>query len=163
MAEKKPIEIDYCKEAMEMHLKELPPRDVNIIVASIAKVVNGELNDINLVLNKIDEKTGEIIKIKVPVKSFLRCDSIKNSLAKLGITATKINNYLNPEKVQVKPKVEPKETGKPTSIYEVKRFIYNALKERYGDSVISKRYDKEIVIETVSVGNSKVSIKLESI
>lgn len=157
MAVKKPIEIDYCKEAMEMHLKELPPRDVNIIVASIAKVVNGELNDINLVLNKIDEKTGEIIKIKVPVKSFLRCDSIIKLLLSLGISGTKISNYLESlENPNSKVKLEI--SNKPVDLNEVKRFIYDTLKEKYGDAVISKRYAKDIVINTQTEKNGVTDV-----
>lgn len=158
MANKKPIEVDYCKEAMEMYLKELAPRDIDIIVYNISKVINGELNDIDLVLNKVDEKTKEIIKIKVPVKSFLRCESIKDSLEKLGVSRTKVSKYLEPLENVNKPKVVD---NKPTSIFEVKGIIYNALKEKYGDAVISKRYDKDIVIDTLSEGKSKVSIKLE--
>ena len=161
MAEKKPIEVDYCKEAMDANLKTLPPRDIEIIIANIAKVLNGELNDINIVLNKVDEKTNKVNKIKIPVKSFLRCDIIRDGLKKLGITNAKINRYLGVEETPVKPRVETKVENiptKPASDNEVKRFIYQALKEKYGDFVISKKYDKDIVVQT-KIDN--VCIKLD--
>ena len=92
--EKKPIKVDYCKEAMEKNLSALTPRDIDLIVINLVKVVNGELNDLEIEWNKFDEKTKKPYKVIVPVKSFLRCDSIQKSLMSLGVSERKIQEFI---------------------------------------------------------------------
>lgn len=53
--------------------------------------------------------------------------------------------------------------NKPVNLQEVKEFIYNSLKRRYGNYVISERDNEDIVIDTKTnyLGNSDVWISLE--
>ncbi len=51
---------------------------------------------------------------------------------------------------------------KPKDIEEVQKFIFEKLKEEYGDNVLSEKPSNEIVIDTETkfYGNSDVWIKL---
>lgn len=90
---KEPIIIDYSKEALEMYLSKLSVRDIDVITYNIAKLLNGELNKLEIEWNRVDEKTNEPYIVKVPAKSFLRTDTIKKSLASIGVSETKILQY----------------------------------------------------------------------
>lgn len=61
------------------------------------------------------------------------------------------------------PLYEYTNTYKPKDLQEVKDFIFEALKEKYGDAVISKKDEKHVVIDTQTKqwGNSDVWISLE--
>ncbi len=52
---------------------------------------------------------------------------------------------------------------KPKDIEEVEKFIFDKLKEEYGDNVLSTKPSKQIVVdtETYHYGNSDVWIDLE--
>ena len=53
--------------------------------------------------------------------------------------------------------------NKPVNLQEVKEFIYNSLKRRYGNYVVSERDNDDIVIDTKTnyLGNSDIRISLE--
>lgn len=55
-----------------------------------------------------------------------------------------------------------KNTIKPKNIEEVQKFIFEKLKEKYGDGVLSEKPSDTIVIDTDTeyCGNSDVWIKL---
>ena len=61
------------------------------------------------------------------------------------------------------PLYEETDTYKPKDLHEVKDFIFEALKKKYGDAVISKKDKKHVVIDTQTKqwGNSDVWISLE--
>ncbi len=52
---------------------------------------------------------------------------------------------------------------KPKDIEEVEKFIFDKLKEEYGDNVLSEKPSKQIVVDTETkyYGNSDVWIDLE--
>lgn len=85
--------VDYCKEAMEMHLAKLSERDIDLITYNLAKVIHGSRNDVDITMNRIDDE-GKPHMIKIPSKSFLRTDTIRNELKSIGISEIKIDRYL---------------------------------------------------------------------
>lgn len=93
MAEKRIPVVDYCKEAMELHVAKLSERDLDLISYNLAKVVCGSKEDLDITLNRLDEDMNPS-KVKVPAKSFLRTDKIRNELKSIGISEVKIDKYL---------------------------------------------------------------------
>ena len=93
MDEKRIPVVDYCKEAMEMHVAKLSERDLDLISYNLAKVVHGSREDVDITLHRLGEN-GEPTKVKVPSKSFLRTDKIRNELKSIGISEVKIDKYL---------------------------------------------------------------------
>lgn len=93
MAEKRIPVVDYCKEAMEMHLAKLSERDIDLISYNLAKVIHGTRNDVDITMHRIDEE-GKPQAIKIPSKAFLRTDKIRNELKSIGISEIKIDKYL---------------------------------------------------------------------
>ena len=89
-----PIVVDYCKEAMEKQISKLSARDIDLIVINIAKAIHASKENVDIFMAKKNEKTGVTTNIKIPVKSFLRTNTIKNELKAIGFTDSKINNYL---------------------------------------------------------------------
>ena len=61
------------------------------------------------------------------------------------------------------PMFQELQYDKPVDLQEVKEFIYNSLKRKYGNHVISERNSKDVVIDTKTkyLGNSDVWISLE--
>lgn len=61
------------------------------------------------------------------------------------------------------PMFQELQYNKPVNLQEVKEFIYNSLKRRYGNYVVSERDNDDIVIDTKTnyLGNSDVWISLE--
>ena len=160
---KEPVLVDYCVEAMEMHLSKLSPRDIDSIVINLAKLINGEIDTLDITMNRTDEK-GEISQVRVPAMSFLRTDTSKDALMKLSIPEAIITGYMNRNSViSGVAGIVSIEDKRPNDLNEVRRFIYQALKNRYGTAVISKQGSKDIVIDTKTKhqGNSDVWIKLD--
>ena len=93
MAEKKIPTVDYCKEAMEIHLAKLSERDIDLISYNLAKVIHGVRNDVDITMHRIDEK-GNPRAVKIPSKAFLRTDIIQNELKSIGISQSKIDRFL---------------------------------------------------------------------
>ena len=85
MTEKRIPVVDYCKEAMEMHVAKLSERDLDLISYNLAKVVHGSKEDVDITLHRLGED-GKPTKVKVPSKSFLRTDKIRNELKSIGIS-----------------------------------------------------------------------------
>lgn len=61
------------------------------------------------------------------------------------------------------PMFQELQYDKPVDLQEIKEFIYNSLKGKYGNYVISEKGNKDIVIDTKTnyFGNSDVWISLE--
>lgn len=93
MAQKKIPVVDYCKEAMELHVAKLSERDIDLISYNLAKVLYGVRNDVDITMHRIDEK-GNPYVVKIPSKAFLRTDKIRNELKSIGISEAKIDKYL---------------------------------------------------------------------
>ena len=91
---KEPVLVDYCVEAMELQLSKLPPQNIDVIVVNLARLIKGEINTLEITMNKYDEK-GKIEQVKVPAMSFLRTDIIKKELMSLNIPEDSINRYIN--------------------------------------------------------------------
>lgn len=94
MAEKRIPVVDYCKEAMEVHVAKLSDRDLDLISYNLAKVVHGSREDVDITLHRLGED-GKPTQVKVPSKSFLRTDKIRSELKSIGISEFKIDQYLN--------------------------------------------------------------------
>lgn len=151
--------VDYCKEAMEMHLSKLSPKDIEKLTYNLAVLLKGKIETLDIALNRIDDKTNKPYKVLVPAVSFLRTDAIKKSLNAVGISESEIQKYID----KVTPaKADLKEKSTQISVNEVKRFIYDSLKEKYGDAVITSKYEKDIVINASKDKNgNNICIKLE--
>jgi hypothetical protein len=93
MAQKKIPVIDYCKEAMELHLAKLSERDIDLIAYNLAKVIHGVRNDVDITMHRMDSD-GKPQAVKIPSKAFLRTDKIRNELKSIGISDYKIDQYL---------------------------------------------------------------------
>lgn len=93
MAEKRIPTVDYCKEAMEMHVAKLSDRDLDLISYNLAKVVHGSKEDVEITMHRIGDD-GEPTAVKVPSKSFLRTDRIRKELKSIGISEMKIDKFL---------------------------------------------------------------------
>ena len=85
--------VDYCKEALEMHLVKLSERDIDLISYNLAKVIHGARKDVEITMHKMDEQ-GNASAVKIPSKSFLRTDKIRNELKSIGISEAKIDKFL---------------------------------------------------------------------
>lgn len=150
------ITVDYCKEAMELQISKLSSDDIDRLVEQLAKLINNGITDLDIIMNKADEKNN-IKRVKVPIISFLRTDIIKNALIALGIKRKQITEYI--DHYNSKPKSN--EDTRPLDIIEIKRFIYDALKEKYGSAVVSNMYDATVVVNTKHNNNDSVMISLD--
>ena len=95
MADKKIPVVDYCKEALDLHLAKLSERDIDLITINLAKMIYGSKNDVDIFMGRKDDKTGEVRNVRVPAKSFLRTDIIRKELKSIGIGTARIDKYLN--------------------------------------------------------------------
>ena len=85
--------VDYCKEALEMHLAKLSERDIDLISYNLAKVVCGSKDDVDVTMHRVDDE-GNTHTVKVPSKAFLRTDKIRTELKSIGINEATIDAYL---------------------------------------------------------------------
>jgi hypothetical protein len=89
-----PIFVDYCKEAMDLYLVELPKEEIYILSFTLAKmVVSGDGKDMEIIIHKNDENGGTY-PVRVPVVSFLRTDTIRNELKSIGIEEYKVDEFI---------------------------------------------------------------------
>lgn len=142
---KEPVLVDYCAEAMELHLSKLSTQDLDSIVINIAKLINGEIDNLDITMSKFNEK-GEQDLVKVPAMSFLRTNTIKNALMALSIPEYIITGYMNRNSFisNVAGRVSM-EDRKPEDLNEVKEFIYKILKDKYGDAVYFNENNNDVM------------------
>lgn len=93
MAQKKIPTVDYSKEVMEMHLSQLSERDIDLISYNLAKVIHGSREDVDITMHRVDGN-GKQHAVKIPSRSFLRTDKIRNELKSIGISDLKIDRFM---------------------------------------------------------------------
>ena len=157
--------VDYCKEAMETKLTELSTKDMDSIVYNLALLINGKIKTLDIAWNKVDEKTKVHQKIQIPAISFLRTDTIRKELKIIGIEESKVDAYLDGTLFKSDDSDKEEIKDKPLNLTELKKFIHNALIEKYGDSVLTKPYEKDIIVSTKTEknGNTNVIVSLNYI
>lgn len=90
-----PIFVDYCKEAMDLYLVELPKEEIYILSFTLAKmVISGDGKDMEIIIHKDDGKGGTY-PVRVPVVSFLRTNTIRNELKSIGIEEYKVDEFIS--------------------------------------------------------------------
>ena len=154
---KEPTLVDYCKEAMELHLSKLPTKDIDSIVINLAKLINREINTLDITMNQLNDK-GEVYQVRIPAISFLRTDTIQNALIALSIPEAIIKGYINRIDGRVDGKISTEEVLRPKDLDEVKDFIYETLKNKYGTNVSIN--DTGMIVVKVKSRAVGVGIKL---
>lgn len=90
----KPLQVNYCPEAIDHYLSKFPEESLNIMIHNIADFVSGKINDLEILWDK-PNVTGSIVKVKVPIDSLLKSNTVKTALISLGINEEEISNCID--------------------------------------------------------------------